>query len=1185
MFILSFRFSAIRIHTLLLGLLFLLSTFSCPAFAQEPSNQQNTSPLGLSVDQALELWNKRQLEIGDLYQQGNLDQALKLAREASRLAETAFGASDPNTLNSRLNEAALHAELEQLEDANAIYQQVLATAQNSYGESDPVVLAVLDSYGEFLNTIDPEMAEQVYRESFRLSQESLGMDDPQTLFRMRILGLNLQDQGKYEDAQRMLEEAAVGFEQVLGAQDPDALSTKTLLAKLYLAQGKLRRAKKLFETALQGQSSILGDSAISTLETMENLAEVNRQLGNYEQAEALFLQVQQNAGAELGDEDPLTIQTMSHLAQLYEDTGKLDQALELHRSVYEIEHRVLGETHPNTAGDLNNLASVYRRIGEYEKAERNFRNALRLMISALGEQSPQSVSVMNNLGLLLENQGLYDEAEPLFKNGYEISMNIQGQEHPTTLALLNNLAFLYESQGDFKRAELNYKQVIELNSQVYGKDHPNTVAGINNLAYLYLRDNKPEKAEPKFSLAYERWREKFGEDHQNTLKALNNLGRVQKQLGNLEQAEALLLRALEGRTRVFGKRHADTLRSMNDVGALYAAQEKNDAALKMFEETLQLEIEVLGEHHPYTFETLNNLAKLKEDLGFLEDAFEIRKTGFERRNTFFNRVLWVAGDNTRQSYIALHKPEQDAYIRLLLKMANEHTARELFNISLQRKGLLLKITSETQQVVRLSGSPELEILTGELTETRKELASLTLSGPTEENRRSFATQVYNLEEKINALQLELGKASQVYRQNLQKVAPEEVLGSLGENALVDFLAYRDKDEVLKLFAVVAYNGQWNVYDYGEMELIRELIMDLREIIQDEGAENEDIKYVSFDLSEPLWKPLTEYLGDAESIFVIPDSVLNVLPFDVLVDDSENFLIENFDLRIISSARDLALPPLKSASGEMLILAGPDYDSKKLLESPEAMQVTRKRSRSVAQGARMGSGLRGLNFDPLPGAKKEGEVIKEVSDNRARSTTIYTLQSAEELQLRGFSNPPEVLHLATHGFFLKEDERLAKRIQGLARGGGNRLPPPADNPLLRAGLAFTGLNANAPLLGEIDTDNDGVLTAMEVLNLNLSGTQLVVLSACETGLGEIHEGEGVYGLRRSFQESGVGNVINSFWEVSDAGTQLLMIKFYDKFLGGMSAREAMRETRLEMLEDVQWSAPYYWSAFVLVGRNS
>ena len=352
-----------------------------------------------------------------------------------------------------------------------------------------------------------------------------------------------------------------------------------------------------------------------------------------------------------------------------------------------------------------------------------------------------------------------------------------------------------------------------------------------------------------------------------------------------------------------------------------------------------------------------------------------------------------------------------------------------------------------------------------------------------------------------------------------------------------------------------------------------------------SSEDEDIKIVAYELWEPLWRPLMDYISDAESIFISPDSVLNVLPFDVLVDDSESYLIENYDLRIISSSRDLAVNLVEPVSGDMLILAGPDFDSKKLLESPQAREVSRKRSRSVAQGARMGSGLRGLNFDPLPGAEKEGEVIKVVSDEKERKTSIFTLQSAEEQQLREITRPPEVLHIATHGFFLKEDEKLSKRIQGLARGGGNRLPPPADNPLLRAGLAFTGLNANAPLLGEIDTDNDGVLTAMEVLNLDLAGTQLVVLSACETGLGEIHEGEGVYGLRRSFQEAGVSNVVNSFWEVSDAGTQLLMTKFYAKFLGGMPAREAMREARLEMLETLEWSAPYYWSAFVLVGRNS
>ena len=129
-----------------------------------------------------------------------------------------------------------------------------------------------------------------------------------------------------------------------------------------------------------------------------------------------------------------------------------------------------------------------------------------------------------------------------------------------------------------------------------------------------------------------------------------------------------------------------------------------------------------------------------------------------------------------------------------------------------------------------------------------------------------------------------------------------------------------------------------------------------------------------------------------------------------------------------------------------------------------------------------------------------------------------------------------------------------------------------------------INTNAPYLGEIDTDDDGVLTAMEVMRLRLAGTRIVILSACQTGLGEIHEGEGVYGLRRAFQEAGVSGVISSLWEVSDAGTQKLMTLFYKELLEGKPAREAFRETRLKMIRDPRWTHPYYWSAFVLFGLS-
>ena len=1139
-----------------------------------------------TAEKSEELWNLRQTEIEQFYQEGNLEEALKSLREAVTLAETAFGSGGLETISSMLLLAQIHAELDQLEEADQVYQVALETSVAAHGDAGVETLSVLDNYGEFLNSIDPEMAEPVFQEALRLTNE----DNPQRPARMKALGMNLQELGRIDEAEKMLSQALQAYKIILGNKDTDTLSVMVKLAQLYDSQGKLASAQELFETALPSMLEVLDKNNFLILESNENLAEIYRQQGKFPQAEKLFVQSMEGAIAVYGEEDPFVVQVKSHLAQLYEDTGELKKALSLHQQVYEIDLILVGENHPNTAGDLNNIASVHRRLGDYQKAEKLFRKSLKVMIAALGEESPQSVSVMNNLALFLENQGLYDEAEPLFKKAYRFSGKIQGEKHPTTLALLNNLAFLYESQGDFKRSEMNYKKVIQLNTEVFGENHTNTLSNLNNLAYLFMRDKRFDEAQPIFEKVHRLWSAQLGVDHQNTLKALNNLGRVQKSLGNLAEAEKSISAALSGRTRVFGKRHADTLRSMNDIGELYVVQGKKDEAIKMFRETLKLEEEVLGENHPYTFETLNNLADLLKTMGKTEEAYEIFKIGFNRRNAFLDRVLWVAGDNTRQSYISLHRPEQHAFIRMLLSLNDERTARDLFEISLRRKGLLLKITSETQQVVMLSGAPELQAITEELTQTRKKLAGLTLSGPNDENRAEFPRTIYELEEKVNLLQLKLGEKSQRFRQSTKEVTVDEVVAGMGENAFVDFLSFRGEDDTYKILAIVVNQGEFSFVEYEDLELISSMVMELREIVQDEGAEDEDIKSVAAELWEELWQPLTDGLGETESIFISPDGLLNVLPFDLLTDDDDSYLLENFDLRIISSSRDLALEPLLAAKGDLMIIAGPDYDSDKLLKTPAAREVTHNRSRSVSQGARMGSGLRGLNFDPLPGAEKEGEVIKEVADLKdassggSRESKIYSQRIAEEKLLRNMSSAPEVLHIATHGFFLKEDEKLKKRLQGLSRGSTS-IPPPADNPLLRAGLAFAGLNANASMLGEIDTDNDGVLTAMEVLSLDLAGTQLVVLSACETGLGEIHEGEGVYGLRRSFQEAGARNIINSFWEVSDAGTQLLMTKFYDKFLTGMSARQALREARLEMLDDVQWSAPYYWSAFVMVGRNT
>ena len=1031
----------------------------------------------------LEQLAKLQAQVEQLYQEGNLEQALAISTEMFFLAQDTLAPNDPGLVELTLGyQAQLLVEVGYLEEANQLYQETLGSLQEMLGPDDPLTLTTLDKYADFLEYVGEfAYAHELRSESYQRSIRSLGEPDPQTLIRLRTLALNLETQQQLAAASSHLQTVHQGLEIALGSQHPETLSTLSAIARVQQLQGQLQKSLDSLKQLRTLQTEVFGAEDHETLSTVEALADTHRQLGQYETAEALFSEVLAQVNIGIGQEDALTIQATSHLAQLYEDTGRLEQALELHGQVYELDRKLLGDAHPNIATNLNNLASVNQRLGSYALAEQQFRSALQIMEDALGDDdryAPNIINLQNNLAQLLESQGLYDQAEPLFKQAFSNAQTKLGPEHLSTLALLNNLAFLYESQGDFERSELNYKSAIQLNREVYGESHPNTLANLNNLGYLYLRDNRPQEALPLFTEVSQAWETQLGKTHQNTMKALNNLGRVLMQLEDYEQAEPLLSEALRRRTEVFTKRHADTLRSMNDFGVLLARMGHYEDAVEQLQATLALEEEVLGSFHPYTFETLNNLADLLEELEEYGDAHELRREGFARRNTFFDRVLWVAGDNTRQSYIGLHRPEQDAYLRLLLKQgeAGEEIALEVLNVSLQRKGLLLKITSETQQVVQMANDPVLGSITSELTVTRKELASLTLAGPTPENRDVFASKIHTLEERVNALQLQLGQASQRFREVLRPVTPEEVVEQLEEVALVDFLVYRNQDQTLQLLAVVISGGEVNIVNYGELEPIREMIEIVRETIQDEGSEDEDVMMAANELWVPLWEPLTEYLGEQEIIYVVPDSVLNILPFDVLVDDDEAYLIQKHDLRLISSSRDLVAEQLPPAKGGIVIVAGPDYDSDKIINSPKAKEVSRKRSSSVAQGARMGSGLRGLRFDPLPGAEKEGEVIKEVMDEKDLSTIIFARRDGEEQRLRMISERPQILHIATHGFFLKEEETLARRIKGLSRGSASRLPPPADNPLLRAGLAFAGLNANAPLLGEIDTDNDGVLTA-------------------------------------------------------------------------------------------------------------
>ena len=1153
------------------------------------------APITPDKEQIVGIWSQMKGDIDGMLAQGAAEQAEPVIQEALTTAQDNLGPDHFITFLSLRDWAVAAMQMGKTGEAIQRFQKTIEAGTRILEDNHPEVLNAQNLLADIYER------QSMYKEAVTVLQSvytaataGLGDNHPITLTAAQTLARNQQNAGQYPDAEMVLRPICTTVEKLFGAYHPESTACHAQFAALRIFQGEHAEAADLYKTvlAIQDRSMIVGDPIV--LSNRVQLAELHRQQGEYAQAKEILIDVLAVAEQGPAREDPVVFDAKSYLARVYEDLGDFPSAEAMTNDVLQYETATLGADHPNTLTTMNNLAGIYRRQSRMNEAEELYKKVLEKYRQVFGEEHLGTVSVMNNLGLVYENKGLYDEAELLLRAGLEISKKVLGPNHLSTLANMNNLALLHESQGNFDQAEPHYLNAIESASWQFGADHPDTMAFVNNLAYLYMMKEEFSKAQAHFEKVLNSWTASLGDNHRKTLKSLNNLARSMYKQGKLTESEPLFEKALHLRRTILGEDHMDTLRSMHDLGALYGELKRYDEGEALLRETLKRAEVALGDQHPYTFETINSLGKLLQAQEKLQEAFTVLKVGFDRRSSFLNRMLWATGDNAREGYIRLHRPELNVFLHLLTQIDPSIAGQEVLSVGLQRKGLLLKVSSEIQQIVQLGQNPALTAISDALTAARKELAALTLSGPTAETKDTHMVVISELEKQIDTLQMQLGQASRRFKQSVAEIGVDQLVEVLPDDAsLVDFLTYRDSEDIRRLQAgiLIKEEGQpvYKILTYeDDLEHIQEKIVEYREAVQDEGLDEEDLMELGQELYNLVWAPVAEVFGERTVIYVVPDDMLNILPFNAMVNPDGDYVLKDMDLHIVSTSRDLLPNQIEEATGNFLIMAGPDYTSTTVVDKKVMTEVSSLHKKRSAAGLNDGmrafaGGLRGLKFDPLPGAEKEGKTISVTAKTETDDNTIFTEHNAQEQILQDIKAAPRMLHIATHGFFLKADENLKKRLLSLQRGADIHLPPPGDNPMLRAGLAFAGINASAPFLGEIPTENDGVLTALEVLGLNLTGTRMAVLSACETGLGEIHEGEGVYGLRRAFQEAGVKTVISSLWEVSDAGTMALMTGLYGRLAEGQTVYDALLASQRELLEGNSFNYPYVWSAFMLVER--
>ncbi len=1008
------------------------------------------------------------------------------------------------------------------------------------------VAQVAEGEGDYRLVVQPrQKAAQAGAYEIQIEELRAATDADRALQEARKLykkAIDLRNAGKYDEALSPFERALEIRERRLGPDHPDVSQAINSLATLHYYKGEYTKAEPLYQRALAIREKSLGPGHPDVASSLNNLASLYWSLGDYAKAEPLYQRALAIQEKSLGPEHLDVAQSLHNLALLHSRLGDYAKAEPLYQRALAIQEKSLGPEHPNVAQILNNLAVLYSRLGDYAKEEPLHQRALAIREKSLGPEHPDVAQSLDGLALLYKNLGDYVKAEPLYQRALAITGKSLGPEHPDLASSLNNLAILYSVLGDYAKAEPLYQRALAIREKSLGPEHPDVATSLANLAVLYYDKGDYAKAEPLIQRALAIWEKALGPEHPEVADALSGLAFLHYYKGDYAKAEPLYQRALAIREKALGPEHPDVGISLNYLAILYAAKGAIAQAI----------------------------------------TFQSRANAVSERNLTLN--LATGSERQKLAYLALFSRETD-FTLSLLSQALPHDPQALdlaFTTLLRRKGRGLDVMANTISALRRRAAPEDQALFDQLAEARSQLAALTLKGLGTDKSETYRARLKSLEDKGEELESALSARRPEFRaQPVTLAAVQAALPAGG--ALVEFAAYtpqdprNDKNKLPPRYLayLLAAKGQPRWIDLGEAAPIDRAITSWRQALRD--PRRTDVKRLARAVDEKVMRPVLSLaqpeLGEFRRLLIAPDGMLNLIPFAALVDRQGSYLVERYSISYLMSGRDLLRSPVRWPSEQdAVIVAGPDYGARR-----DAVVASRQDVRPP-KSAGSNFNLAQIYFPPLKGAADEAWALKAILPQ----ATVLTGEQATEAALKQLHSP-SILHVATHGFFLRDQEirLVGARDIGAAIVRSGAFPDrPVENPLLRSGLALAGVNQR---LGRADQGDDGVLTALEATGLDLFGTKLVVLSACDTGVGEVKNGEGVFGLRRALSLAGSETQVMSLWPVSDRGARDLMIEYYKALVRGEGRGDGLRRMQLEMLKRKDRRHPFYWASFIQSGE--
>lgn len=875
--------------------------------------------------------------------------------------------------------------------------------------------------------------------------------------------------------------------------------------------------------------------------------------------------------------------TLSNLASVMERQSRYAEAETLNRQALKLYLTALPPEHLSIATSLNNLSNVLQREGKLREAEQFARQSLSIRLNRLGAKDPLVAQSLNGLANIISELGRYSEAESIFRAAIKIA---EKTPHVEILAsALSSLAIVQCTQGKHKDAEALFRESLGLVSQSFGPEHPRIATLLDYLGSELDHQGRYEEATLLLDESLRICKSKLGVKNICYSAGLSSLARVRENQGRHEEAEALLRQSLELDRKLFGDKHltiADDLIGLADV---LKSQAKWTEAQQLAQSALRISRELLGANHPKLAVPFDLLGEIMISQGQgAKAAVQLREAA--RIHELLLRD--TASETRMQAFIGELRKENDVIYSLLLSDSASVEIRKLaLSTALLRKGRTADAATVLNRLIhRHQTSTDVQERLLHWLDIRQRREALLYNGPGELQPEAYRALLTHLQQSADLLEEQLSShlpgLTKIQPPRFDLILPEVARRIPERSALVEIvwttpLVVSPRKAAARrgaphYIAILLFPNQRTVsIDLGAADKVDAVAHEFLAALRDSSSKPRAPAQALYNL---LLAPLQSHLAGMTELFLSLDGALNLVPFDALHDDSD-YLLGRYRFHYLTSGRDLLVDRPASSSQPPLLLANPDFGELEPAAGPDEKVTVYQR----------------LHLPALPGAQREADALRPLLGIKPLVGV-----DANERAVRA-TKAPTVLHVATHGLFFRNIALPA--VSGAGRGG--KPPKPSDQgPSVAESALLPGeisaMNRSALALAGVyqgyragSSDADGLLTAEEARSLDLEGTQLVTLSACETGLGSLSAGQGVYGLRRAFLIAGAETLVISLWRVHDQATGELMEIFYRRLLDKdkppdrlVAMIEAMKELRGR--PDGTRAHPFYWAPFLVIGKG-